>query len=1296
MEGLARETNPSSHHQDFTACASDERPDESELELASRQRQNGAANTEHVSENMLLDSSKLGALKRREFFDNLLKNLEDDHLRFLRGQKERIDRHVFFFRTLVDVKLPAIEVRYNNLFVEAECRVTKGNHLPSLWNSTKGAFSGLVKLLGFETERAKTNVLEDVSGIIKPCRLTLLLGPPGCGKSTLLRALAGKLDKSLKTKYFQRKLFSDQLLINTPSVPKYKVTGDISYNGYELHEFVPEKTAVYINQHDLHIAEMTVRETLDFSAQCQGVGRRPKILKEVNTRESVAGIIPDADIDLYMKIMGLEICADTMVGDAMRRGISGGQKKRLTTAEMIVGPASAYFMDEISNGLDSSTTFQIINCFQQLTNISEYTMVISLLQPTPEVFDLFDDLILMAEGKIIYHGPRNEALNFFEECGFICPERKAAADFLQEILSWKDQQQYWLGPHESYRYISPHELSSMFRENHRGRKLHEQSVPPKSQLGKEALAFNKYSLQKLEMFKACGAREALLMKRNMFVYVFKTGQVKLHSEALFPVQKMSMQIGRLPSFYKQKSYYFYSSWAYAIPASVLKVPISILDSLVWISITYYGIGYTPTVSRFFCQFLILCLLHHSVTSQYRFIASYFQTPIVSFFYLFLALTVFLTFGGFILPKTSMPGWLNWGFWISPMTYAEISIVINEFLAPRWQKESIQNITIGNQILVNHGLYYSWHYYWISFGALLGSILLFYIAFGLALDYRTPTEEYHGSRPTKSLCQQQEKDYTIQNESDDQSNISKAKVTIPVMHLPITFHNLNYYIDTPPEMLKQGYPTRRLRLLNNITGALRPGVLSALMGVSGAGKTTLLDVLAGRKTGGYIEGDIRIGGYPKKFVAEVLETVELDQIKDVLVGSPQKNGLSMEQRKRLTIAVELVSNPSIILMDEPTTGLDTRSAAIVIRAVKNICETGRTVVCTIHQPSTEIFEAFDEKISGVPKIKSNCNPATWMMDVTSTSMEVQHNMDFAILYEESSLHSFAQNGWIQLKACLWKQNITYWRSPQYNLRRIMMTVISALIYGILFWKHAKVLNNEQDMLSVFGAMYLGFTTIGAYNDQTIIPFSTTERIVMYRERFAGMYSSWSYSFAQAFIEIPYVFIQVVLYTLIVYPSTGLIGHYGLYFIPEFMFVQKSPIVLHLGYPYRHPINAFCLTKQIPKWWTWLYYLTPTSWALNALLTSQYGNIEKEVKAFGETKSVSIFLNDYFGFHQDKLSVVAAVLVAFPFVLIILFSLSIEKLNFQKRYSYLPFFQLRNAESELIGWLFFSNLMGKPHE
>ncbi|WVZ11444.1 hypothetical protein V8G54_015974 [Vigna mungo] len=89
--------------------------------------------------------------------------------------------------------------------------------------------------------------------------------------------------------------------------------------------------------------------------------------------------------------------------------------------------------------------------------------------------------------------------------------------------------------------------------------------------------------------------------------------------------------------------------------------------------------------------------------------------------------------------------------------------------------------------------------------------------------------------------------------------------------------------------------------------------------------------------------------PEKFVEEVHETIELDNVKDCLVGIPGQSGLSTEQRKRLTIAVELVSNPSIIFMDEPTSGLDARAAAVVMRAVKNVVVTGRTTVCTIHQP-----------------------------------------------------------------------------------------------------------------------------------------------------------------------------------------------------------------------------------------------------------------------------------------------------------------------------------------------------------
>lgn len=100
---------------------------------------------------------------------------------------------------------------------------------------------------------------------------------------------------------------------------------------------------------------------------------------------------------------------------------------------MLVGPTKVLFMDEISTGLDSSTTFQIVKCIQQIVHLGEATVLVSLLQPAPEVFELFDDVMLLSEGQIVYQGPREYVLEFFERCGFRCPERKGVADFLQEV-----------------------------------------------------------------------------------------------------------------------------------------------------------------------------------------------------------------------------------------------------------------------------------------------------------------------------------------------------------------------------------------------------------------------------------------------------------------------------------------------------------------------------------------------------------------------------------------------------------------------------------------------------------------------------------------------------------------------------------------------------------------------------------------------------------------------------------------------------------------------------------------------
>lgn len=101
---------------------------------------------------------------------------------------------------------------------------------------------------------------------------------------------------------------------------------------------------------------------------------------------------------------------------------------------MIVGPSRTLFMDEISTGLDSSTTFEVVKCLQQIAHLTEATILMSLLQPDPETFNLFDNIVLLSEGQIVYNGPREHALEFFVSCGFKCPERKGIADFLQEVI----------------------------------------------------------------------------------------------------------------------------------------------------------------------------------------------------------------------------------------------------------------------------------------------------------------------------------------------------------------------------------------------------------------------------------------------------------------------------------------------------------------------------------------------------------------------------------------------------------------------------------------------------------------------------------------------------------------------------------------------------------------------------------------------------------------------------------------------------------------------------------------------
>ncbi|KAF6148984.1 hypothetical protein GIB67_002984 [Kingdonia uniflora] len=1259
------------------------------------------------NENFVLkevDVTKLDTNDRQAFIEKIFKVAEEDNEKFLKKFRNRVDK--------VGIKLPTVEVRFQHLTIEAECFI--GNRaLPTLLNTARNVAESVIGLIGIRFAKStKLTILKDASGIIKPSRMALLLGPPSSGKSTLLLAMAGKLDKKLEVK------------------------GEIKYNGYDLSEFVPRKTSTYISQINNHIGELTVKETLDFSARCQGVGSRYELLSELVRREKNAGIFPEAEVDLFMKatalqgtehnlitdytlkVLGIDICKDTLVGDDMHRGISGGQKKRVTTGEMMVGPTKALFMDEISTGLDSSTTFQIVKCLQQIVHLTESTILMSLLQPAPETYELFDDVILLSEGQIIYQGPREHVIDFFERCGFRCPERKGAADFLQEVTSKKDQEQYWGDKSIPYRYISVTAFANRFKRFHVGVRLeNELSVPyEKNASHKAALVFKKYTVPTSELLKANFDKEWLLIQRNSFMYIAKSVQIivvaliastvfikselgtttemdgSLYVSALLFAMitnmfngfaELSLAINRLPVFHKQRDLLFHPVWTYTLPNFLLKIPISVFESVIWTLLTYFIIGFAPEASRFFKQMLVIFLIQQMAAGTFRLISGACRTMMIASTGGTLTLLVVFMLGGFILPKRLIPNWWIWGYWLSPLTYSYNALAVNELLADRWMKKmAADGVTpLGIKVLQNFDVPTESYWYWIGCAGLLGFVVVLNVLYTLSLMYLNPlggpqaiiseeaanemednreatTEEPRlGSRSrttTKSTGSLSSNDGNDTREMVIERIMSRASanglsrnadsaldrpggvapkrgMVLPFAPLAMSFSEVNYYVDMPVEMKAQGVPEDRLQLLKEVTGSFRPGVLTALMGVSGAGKTTLMDVLAGRKTGGYVEGDIRISGFPKNqetfarisgyceqndihspqvtvheslifsaflrlpeevnkeekmiFVEEVIDLVELDNLKDAIVGLPGISGLSTEQRKRLTIAVELVANPSIIFMDEPTSGLDARAAAIVMRAVRNTVDTGRTVVCTIHQPSIDIFEAFDEllllkrggqviyggslgrnshkiveyfeEIPGVPKIKEKYNPATWMLEASSISAELRLGMDFAEHYRQSSLHQrnkalvnelstpaqgvkdlyftsqYSQSSWSQFTSCIWKQWWTYWRSPDYNAVRYFFTLVAALLLGTIFWRVGTMRDNATNLNIVMGAMFSAVLFVGINNCSTVQPVVAIERTVFYRERAAGMYSALPYAIAQVVTEIPYVFLQTTYYTLIVY-------------------------------------------------------------------------------------------------------------------------------------------------------------------
>ncbi|KAJ3545283.1 hypothetical protein NMY22_g2500 [Coprinellus aureogranulatus] len=448
---------------------------------------------------------------------------------------------------------------------------------------------------------------------------------------------------------------------------------------------------------------------------------------------------------------------------------------------------------------------------------------------------------------------------------------------------------------------------------------------------------------------------------------------------------------------------------------------------------------------------------------------------------------------------------------------------------------------------------------------------------------------------------------------------KSEATAKRTGRALTWERLNYHVPSADEEGGQK------RLLHDVYGFVKPGTLTALMGASGAGKTTCLDVLAQRKNIGVVSGDILVDGRPlpadfargtayaeqmdvhegtatvreamrfsaylrqpahiskeekDAYVEEMIELLELQDLTEALVFS-----LNIEARKRLTIGVELASKPELLLfLDEPTSGLDAQSAWNLVRFLRKLADQGQAILCTIHQPSSLLFESFDRLLllerggetvyfgdigpdSRVLReyfarhgaiCPGNVNPAEYMLEAIGAGVAPRvGDKDWKDVWLESPEYqavrreiddikaaglaknevtkehtsTYATSFWYQLRLVSARNAVALWRSPEYIFTRIFVCTCISLFVSLSFLQLGNSVRALQ--FRVFAIFWV--IVLPAMVMSQIEPMFIFNRRTFIRESSSRIYSPYVFAIGQVLGEIPYSILCALLYwVLMVYP------------------------------------------------------------------------------------------------------------------------------------------------------------------
>ncbi|KAJ8294266.1 Brefeldin A resistance protein [Rhodotorula toruloides] len=1127
-------------------------------------------------------------------------------------------------------------------------------------------------------------ILDGFTGTLRPGEMTLVLGRPGSGCTSFLKTIANY------TESFRG------------------VEGTISYDGATPQEMRKHHAGdlAYLPEDDHHLPHLTVGETLSFAA----AARTPAAPARLGSRNETI----ERKRDVLLTLFGLKHTYNTKVGNDVVRGVSGGERKRVSIAELLTTGCKLGCHDNSSRGLDASSALEYVSALKVATKIGRLTSVLSLYQAGEQLYTLFDRVAVLYEGQLIYFGPAHMAVGYFKEMGYEPQPRQTSADFLVAVTDVKGR-----FPREGYEskvpktpleFVDYWKKSSLYKqlveevdaqlavtESEEGRRHLEsyrqsaaaERVKRQSKKSPYLISYpmmlrlamkRRYRMQMndlptLAIVSIAALFQALIIGSVYFQMpkdtsgFFSRGGVTFFSilyNTFTGMAEITSSYSQRPVVVRQRNFAQLRPSADAFAQTLVDVPFKFVTVVVFDIVLYFMAGLGYSADQFFIFLLFTFITTMAMLIFFRMLASINRAEPNATLMAGLAVLVIAIYVGYAIPRPSMRVWFRWLSYAQPVSFGFEVLLTNEFrklnvpcatlvpAGPSYPAIAVANqacagtqgstpgsaIVIGSQYMEqNFG--YKWSHTWRNFG-FIWAYLLFFLAVNL-ISYEYQRDESAGGgillfrrgKAPKELVAAIED--PARKGDEEQANPSvdatvneaekeKAAGTLERATDVFTWRKVCYDVN-----VKGG----QRRLLRDVAGYVAPGKMTALMGESGAGKTTLLNVLAQRVSTGVVTGDMLVNGRPlpvsfqrqtgyamqqdvhdptttvrealqfsallrqprtvskaEKFayVEEIIKLLEMEPYAEALVGEVGM-GLNVEQRKRLTIGVELAAKPALLIfLDEPTSGLDANASWSIILLLRKLAEHGQAILATIHQPSSELFQAFDRLLllkkggqtvyfgdigknsetlleyfhaRADKRCKPEDNPAEYILDVIGAGAAAKVSQDWGQLWLDSDLakkvdreidelhrskegeasqadespdagRDFAAPVGVQFATVLRRNFANYNRDSVYVMSKVGLNVIAGLFIGFSFYRSP---HDQSGLQNFLFAVFMAIVLSAPLSQQLQPKFLALTQLYEARERASKMYSWPVFVITAILVEIPFNIVAGTIFFLCWYWTVG---------------------------------------------------------------------------------------------------------------------------------------------------------------